>query len=348
MEPQQIQKTEKVLVVSKKKFLWTVFILLVLAAIVLFVWVRSMNSARMGTASSMKTPPLPPGYTWSPQEGKAVPQYFNQGNGTISDMREFMKVSYSGNIKTHDVRDTMREARSIIRDADGRIDNENINDRYASIRFVIPKKNFEEFQDDMSENFNTKLYTESTTSENLLSEKQSIEERVTGTQDALATAKEEQAALKKAHNARVASLNSRIGTIQSRLTTIRSGPLSDPSTPSQYRDQLQEETATLSTEENTLRSQLQSENADYSNKNSALADQIASYEEQLKGLTGEGQEFVEKIETVEGTVTANFTSYWGIFKEFSPVHPTIIVIVLALVLFRILQKVGILPIIRFA
>lgn len=343
MEPENIQKTEKVLVVSKKKFLWTVFILLVLAAIVLFVVMRSMNTARMGLSSGSS-----PSAFSIRQEGRmAYPYPPGQGNGTISDMREFMKVFYNGTIKTHDVRDTMRDVRSILRDADGRIDSETINDRYGSVRFVIPKKNFEEFQDGMAENFHTKLYTESTTADNLLSEKQSIEERTAQAKDALATLKEEQVALKKAHTARVTSLNARIATAQKSIASIRVNLSNTTLQSSEYNALIQSESALLA-EENVLRSQLQSENNDYSNKNSAFIDEIEMYENEFKKYGIAEEKFVVNIETVEGVVTAQFTSWWGIFKEFSPVHPTIIVIILVLVLFRVLQKVRILPIIRFA
>lgn len=343
MEQDQNQKVEKVLTISKKKFLWTIFIVLVIAAIVLFVFVRSMSTARLGSAGMANSPVAS---SARGREAAYPPQYFNQGNGTISDMREFMKVYYDGQIKTHDVRDTMRDVRSIVRDADGRIDSETVNDRYGSIRFVIEKKNFEEFQDDMAASFNTKLYTESTTSENLLSEKQSIEERTDQARTALTTVKDEQAALKKAHTARVASLNTRIGAVQKSLSSIRIN-LSNTTPSSEEHNTLVQSENTLIAEENTLRSQLQSQNSDYSNKNSALADQVTMYEDTLKGLDNDEEEFADKVETVEGTVTAQFTSWWGIFKEFSPVHPTIIVIILALVLFRVLQRIRVLPIIRF-
>ncbi len=324
------QKVEKVLAISKKKFL----VVIIIFAVVLFFLFRIMSGNNLGISQSARMAPPPPPYS----------SYGN--NGTIGDTREFMKVTYSGDVKTHNVPDTMREVRSFIRDSEGRIDSESVSERYGSVRFVIEKNNFEEFRDDMSENFHVKLYQESLTSLNLLSEKQSIEERTKEVQDALALEKTQQAELKKAHSARLASLNTRIGTVQKNLVSVRANLLNTQPLSDEYTSLVQSETGLLS-EETSLRSQIQSENNDYVNKNTAFNNKIAEYEDSLKVLANTDQAFIEKIETVEGTVQVRFTSWWGIFKEFSPVHPTIIVIILSLIVFRILQKIRILPIIRF-
>ena len=152
---------QKTVTVSIKKILKWLSVIIIVLLISRFGYLLSRNNSSSLRSYSNEIPMI---------------TFTDSGSSSsISDTREFMKTSYSGNIKTRDVKNISRDIRGIIRDMDGRIDNEDISEKYGRIDFVIPKSNLDDFRDEIESLVHAKLYTETTSSQNLLNEKKSID-----------------------------------------------------------------------------------------------------------------------------------------------------------------------------
>lgn len=272
--------------------------------------------------------------------------WFNQNeNGSIADTREFMKVSYSGNIKTRDVKDTARDVRGIIRDMEGRVDSENVNEKYGYINFVIPKSNFDDFRDEIESITHKKLYTENTSSQNLLSQKQNIEEQNNITTKSLIELQNELKTLSVKHTQTVATLKKELATIQKQLadTRKRISETKDSSLLTNlYLQESYEQTG-----ENQANQRINSENTQYANQKNALDQAISANKGTLQNIATQDQKFTENVETVNGSINIQWVNLWQLAQIFSPIPPLLVIVFLLVVIWYILRKMNKVPIFIF-
>lgn len=272
--------------------------------------------------------------------------WFNQNeNGSIADTREFMKVSYSGNIKTRDVKDTARDVRGIIRDMDGRVDSENVSEKYGYINFVIPKSNFDDFRDEIESITHKKLYTENTSSQNLLNQKQNIEEQNNLATKSLIELQEELKTLSAKHTQTVATLKKELTTIQKQLADTRT--LISKTTDSSLLTNLYLQESYEQTGENQAKQRINSENTQYANQKNALDQAISGNKGTLQSIANQDQKFTENIETVNGSVNIQWINSWQLAKTFSPIHPIFIIAILFIIIWYILRKTNKVPMFVF-
>lgn len=275
---------------------------------------------------------------------------FNQnGNGSIADTREFMKVSYSGNIKTRDVKDTARDVRGIIRDMDGRVDSENVNEKYGYINFVIPKSNFDDFRDEIEIITHKKLYTENTSSQNLLSQKQNIEQQDNLANMTLDQLQKTQTDLTKKHNQIIVSLKNELTTVQKKIATTNNNIATylPQSSDDAY---LAEQNTNLSmylNEEAQIKQKIASENTSYQNQNKTITEQIANTNNTIKDIKIQDKNFTENIETVNGSINIQWVNLWQLAQIFSPVPPIFVVLLVIIMIWYILRKKNKVPMFVF-
>jgi uncharacterized membrane protein len=74
-----------------------------------------------------------------------------------------------------------------------------------------------------------------------------------------------------------------------------------------------------------------------------LVDKIASTNNTIKDINTQDKKFAENIETVTGSISIQWISVWQLMKVFSPIHPIIIILVLVIILWYILKKLRIAP-----
>jgi selenocysteine-specific translation elongation factor len=234
-----------------------------------------------------------------------------QNNPTINDTREFLKMSYSAEIKTRNVPDTVGYIESAVRNVDGRIDGSEENSENGYVSFVIPKSNLENFRAEIANFTNKKLIIENTSSENLLSQKQSIEAENTAANDSLATLKREQQDLLAKHYETLINLQNNI------------------------------------TDPNLLSQSISEENSNFNAQNQNLKYQINNVNTQLKNIAQEDTNFTNNIETVNGSISVSWISLWQLATIFSPISPLIIIIVLVIILWLIFRKKSYIPKIEF-
>lgn len=358
MKPEQ-----KTVTISLKKIVkWAIIIILILIAARLTWRVTHRSYYGLGVADSVGgdvasvsfddgsaklANPMSSGAFYG---GNPLTEMFGNNNGSIADTRQFMKVNYSGDIKTRDVKDTARDVRGIIRDMEGRVDSETVTERYARVSFVIPKSNLDDFRDEIESLTHKKLYTENTSSENLLAQKQNIEERSDLTTKSLSDLQSEKSKAEAAHKKELAALQTQLNNLTTSVETMRTKldtmPGVEEGSPEQVQAKmLQENYINTSNQITELKNKITQKTQTFTENKNNFNSAIAQFNNQLGEIKKDDKKFTENIETVNGSVSMQWVSIWQLAKVFSPVHPIIIIIILALILWYILKKMRIVPLV---
>ncbi len=333
-------KPRRVIKIPLKKIIGIV----VLGAILVFVYNEYFNhgydfSMSIGNNSVQNMPNVPS----MTETSKGMPDMYRQRyeQTDITDTREFLKTNYSGVLKTRDVSEVVKDVKGAVREFKGRIDSENTSEKYGYISFVVPKDTFESFRSEIESITHEKLYIESISSQNLLGEKQYIEEQMNYATSSLAELEGEKVNLDARH---IESLNS----IQNKLTNIR-----NQVTAIQTQAQKMEEGDQLTILKNSERSlldqvmvlqqSLERENATYYARNQNLVSYINQAKGVVLNVETQDSNFMGNIETVNGHIEVRWISIWGLAETFSPVHPTIVIVVLLLAIWFFLNRKGYTP-----
>ncbi len=337
----------KVIKISKKRtWRFIIFLIVVLLGLRYLVIPFLSNttgigpSARMGVSSMQSLDSG--GSLFMPRFPDIYP-----GNQTSSykDDREFLKTNYNAGIRTRHVSDVMRDVKNSIKGADGRIDSINVSDKSGYVNFVVPKSNFDSFKDDIASLANEKLITISESSTNLLSQKQQIEADASNIQNNLAALQKAKADLTAKHNLVIAGINNQLATVSMQLDRVHSDMQTTPDQNGGATYKAEE--ATYLSNQASLQQQKINENNSYVSQSKNYDSQIAAAKTNQANNVKQDDQFTDNVETVNGTINVNWISVWGLAKVFSPIHPTLIVIILALILIFYLNRKGYVPKIMF-
>ncbi|MDO8729265.1 MAG: DUF4349 domain-containing protein [bacterium] len=313
---------QKTIRVSRKKLFWIVIILIIIGLWWAYQEPRyqilpAMMSGGYGVSDIVSPSTSAPKSPIMENLGAIYPDYYRQ-NPDITDTRQFLKTSFSAEIKTRDVKDMVRDVRGIIRDVEGRIDNAQESEKYSYVSFVVPKSRFDAFRDEIENLTHERLITVNESSENLLGQKQSIEEQMQNATSTLADLQKQKIALATRHNQTLASLNAQLVALQNQVPY-----------PTEQAFAIQQN--------------IDSENKSYSSQNQNLANSINQYKALITGIEKQDTQFANNIETVNGYISVNWVTYWQVTKIFSPIHPSIILIILAIILWKVLGRAGVVP-----
>lgn len=349
--------TRKVIRISKRKFKVTIVIIVVLILIFLGGVIFLGTFGRFGISNTMgpeslnssDIPYIPQGSSdlelIDRKEKMMVssPDIYNSGyeQPSISDTREFLKTDYSSTIKTRDVSDVVKEVKNIVKGSDGRIDNSNSSEKSGSISFVIPKSKFETFKDEMESITHKKLYFESITEQNLLTEKQGIEQQTTNIVNTLENLKTQKEALLSKHTQAVSSINKELARIKAELIAVRA--VIAKTTDAEVMISLRSQEASLVKQDTTQRQLLNTENSTYATQNQNLENLINNQNNNLINVNQRDSQFTDNIETVNGTIYVEWVSLWQMAKIFSPIHPTLIIIILIIIIWIYSKRKGYIP-----
>ncbi len=334
-----MQPVQKTITLSIKKILISIGVIIILF-IAYQIFLGNMGRHRYASDISLSLDSEMPAVDFSEDTSNR--------NASISDTREFMKVSYSGNIKTRDVQDISRDVRGIVRDMNGRIDSENVSEKYGRINFVIPKSNLQDFRDEIESLTHAKLYTENTSSENLLSEKKSLENRSDTATTYLANTQSEKSKLESTYTKEITSLQSQIKTLE-KLSQEKISQIGVWSSAQNdiYRDQinqLNQETANIADQISNLRNTITQKNRIYTQERDRLNATITQINSEIDLIKKDDLNFTEKIETVSGSVSIEWVSVWELVKLISPIPPLVITVLLVIIFWYILRKFNKVPI----
>lgn len=313
---------QKTIKVSKKKLIWAIIILIVIG-----IWWANrspryydiMPMAGFGSSDSVSS--LPAMEKGESRDMMYSPDYYpypNQGNPDITDTRQFLKTSYGAEIKTRDVKDMTRDVKSIVTEAGGRIDNANESEKYSYFSFVVPKSKFESFRDEVESLTHEKLITINVSQENLLGQKQSIEEQMNSATSSLADLEKQKTNLTAKYNQTLAGLNSQLIALQNQGTSTDA-------------------------QQAVIRQSIENEKRSYNSQLANLNNRIDSTKKWVENVEKQDTKFDNNIETVNGSISINWVSFWEIAKIFSPIHPTWIILILAIIAWKVLNRYGITP-----
>lgn len=314
---------QKTIKISRKKLYWVISILLIVGLWWAYQEPRyeilpTMMGGSYGVSDSVSSPASSPGAPMMEKVGTMIyPDYYRQ-NPDITDTRQFLKTNYSADIKTRDVKDVVRDVRGIVLGAEGRIDSIQESEKYSYVGFVVPKSRFDAFRAEIESLTYEKLITINVSSENLLGQKQSIEEQMQYATSTLANLQKQKTALTTRHNQTIASMNAELATLQ---------------------DQVPYPTERA----NIIKQNIDNENRSYNSQNQNLINSIDQYKAIVASIKKQDTQFANNVETVNGYVSINWISYWQMARVLSPLHPSIILIILIIVLWKVLSLFRVVP-----
>ena len=233
-----------------------------------------------------------------PNTSKMLPDYYPySGTGApITDNREFLKTDYSATLRSRDISGLTGRVETTVRGFGGRVDGSSRAEKYGYVSFAIPANRLESFRGEIKSLVWEKFYTEQSSSQNLLPQKQSIEEQQTQAENTLAGYESDRQNLIANHNRRVAS-------IQARLKAIAQA---EPKTPE------------LEAEENSLKNNLSSENASYKSKLAAIDAQIKAAQDNIESIKKQDQNLLDNVATVQGYISITWISLWEALDLYVP------------------------------
>ncbi|NVN97178.1 hypothetical protein HXX01_03025 [Candidatus Nomurabacteria bacterium] len=328
------KKTErKVIRISRKKLIWGIVVLVLILIAGGYIYIRnsaktgrypmyesvgSLDSSFKSTSNSiMPSRPYDDNY-----------RYQNQ-NPSITDTREFLKTSYNSTLKTRDVSGVTTQVKNTIKAADGRVDNFYSSEKYGRISFVVAKSKFEAFKNEIEGIVHKKLYTESISSENLLGEKQGIEGQLSDANQSLDSLISQRTELTNSHNKTSSSLSKDLDRINGELSKLSDNMLVEKN--AQTLISLQNQKTLLNGQYADEKQKLIEENKNYVVTKQNLDQMISGESGSIKNIKKQDGQFTDNIETVNGYIVIEWCSFWEMATIFSPVHPTLVIIILIIV-----------------
>lgn len=235
--------------------------------------------------------------------------YYGGEQAFISDTREFLKIDYNATLRTRHVNDLKIKAENIIRNLGGRIDSSNSGEKNGYVNFVIPKTNLESFKIEIKDLVGTRFYIEQINSQNLLSQKQIIEENQKQTEIKLDNSQKERAQIIGNHNSSIASYEGEILVKNTEINTLNMEY--------QYanvwrRSEITNRINQLQTEIKAIQLKIRNENISYQEKISNINSQIKNTQENLKVIKLQDTNLLDNVATVNGSIYFSWISLWEI------------------------------------
>ncbi len=342
MDQNSQESARRVIHISKKKLILTIIVLIILV-IVGFVLTQSrysasrpilmVNDPSTGVTSERSYANMPSqspaDYDMSSSYEPNSYPYRDNKTTDITDTREFLKTTYSANIKTRNVASTVTTVKNIVKGADGRVDDYRSSEKSGYVSFVVAKSKFEAFRAEVEALTNRKLYAETISSQNRLGTKQNIEERLDSADGRLTQLKSEKQSLENTHSATLSAMNRELSRIQGELLAVRQNiwNITDDTSEILFASWKNQETA-LITQEATQKERINIENTTFNRQKLSLDNQITNQQAVLTSVGKQDTNFMNDIETVNGSVYVNWVSMWQLAKIFSPISPVLVIIIL--------------------
>lgn len=278
---------------QKRGMLWLSFAFVAMAVILVILPQKARNiesttvstginaptSLRLQSAGSSEAKEAATNYQFGMPE--IMPPLY-QGNGElpVSDTRSFLKTSYRAEVDTRHVGDNMLRAESLIRSLGGRIDTMTETPEYGYLGFVVPSDRFAELRIQIKNLEKSRFIRENINAQNLLPQKQSLEE-----QDASLT--EKKASLTAERNGLIGRHNRTIADLGTQYTQ-----------------------AVDSYERQAIQSRIDSENASYRKSLASYDAQIKSIDAAIAGVKKSDKNLLDNVATVNGVVSFDHISTW--------------------------------------
>ncbi|HRY36840.1 MAG TPA: hypothetical protein P5230_03125 [Candidatus Magasanikbacteria bacterium] len=266
-----------------------------------------------------------------PMIGQPSIYYYNESSD-ITDTREYLKTTFGLNIKTRNVEKMHTRLKTIIRGYDGRIDNANLNEKYASIGFVLPKSAYESFVEEVTEMFPEKFITVYKNSTNLLGQKQNIEKQTEYTSSTLENLKTERADNIKKYDEKIASLNKEISRLDNSMYALVAQRKTVSSTDTETLKKINDQINYLSRVRTERTSELMRAMTQHEKDLDYFDNQIKNTENNLIELGKQDTKLINNVETVNGTITIRWISLFQIVNLYIPIYKTLITVCILIII----------------
>jgi hypothetical protein len=235
----------------------------------------------------------------------------------ITDNREFLKTSYNASIRTRDVTSTGAKIETIVRGSTGRVDSSSLGDEYGHVSFSIPSDKFILFREQIKDLTHAKLFTENINSENLLPQKQSIEERQEEVDKNLSTLTAKRAEIIKNHNYAESIYQQQTSKLQTEENLLLAELYRNMATP-ERKAEINIRLQQISAEKSAINTNRSNENRNYKNKLAQIDEEIKWAEENKQYIEKEDKNFAENLDTVSGYISLTKINLWGIADLYAP------------------------------
>jgi hypothetical protein len=207
----------------------------------------------------------------------------------VTDTREFLKIYYSAQMRTRDVPALTRRVETTVRGYEGRIDSQSSSEKYGYVSFALPQARYDAFRTELEALVGSRFLTVNISSQNLLSQKVSIEEQQNQADSALADYKAARARLVAAHTAAVQALEAKINAVETSVS-----------------------------DRTLFERQLATENASYTKQLNYADANIKYAQDWVKGVKTQDATLLANVATVTGTVSLSWISLWDIALLYLP------------------------------
>ena len=227
----------------------------------------------------------------------------------VTDTREFLKVSYGASMQTRDVQGLTRRVETTVRGYDGRIDQESSSPQYGYVSFVVPMSKYDAFRAELESLVDSRFLTVNISSQNLLPQKQSIEEQQKQADNTLADYKAARQSIVNAHASAAKSLQARIDADTEEIANLRAQP---------QTQEVQVQIQALSYDKTSLEAQLANENASYAVQLKNADANIKSAQDWQTAVKTQDQKLMDNVATVTGSVSIQWISLWEMAQLYLP------------------------------
>lgn len=267
----------------------------------------------MESGGSRAMPPVAGGMPMmdggAPERGMYYPYPYPNPDVPVTDTREFLKTYYSAFMRSRDVPALTRRVETTVRGYGGRIDQESSSAQYGYVSFAVPGSKYGAFRAELESLVGSRFLTVSISSQNLLSQKVSIEEQQKQADTALADYQAARQKIVSAHAIAVQSLQKKIDADVEQLALLRA----QAQTP-----QLLIQIQSVSDDLASLRRQLADENASYASKLNDADANITYAQDWQKAVQTQDQALLDTVATVTGTVSVQWISLWDSARLYLP------------------------------
>ncbi len=230
-------------------------------------------------------------------------------NVPATDTRELLKVHYNASMQTRGVQKLTRHVETTVRGHGGRIDQISSSPKSGYVSFVVPMSKYEAFRTELEGLVGSRFLTVNIQSQNMLPQKQSIEEQQTQADKTVSDYKAERQRLVNTHASAVKSLQSQIDADAQELARLRAQTQT-------YDTQVQIQT--VSDDWSSLKAQLSAENASYSWQLSDVDANIKFAQDWQTAVKTQDTALMDDVATVSGTVSISWISLWEMAQLYLP------------------------------
>lgn len=256
-----------------------------------------------------------------------MPRSWPRPDIPITDTREFLKTDYHALIRTRRVEEFTRRIETTARGFGGRVDSMTSSERFGFVSFAVPASKFEAFRRELEGLMNPRFLSVEIRTENLLPQKQSLEEQKKQAEQTLSELRSNRQSITRNHDETVSILQTQLTAIRDELTLLRAEKTDDPARKAVIAARIEE----LLRQENRFTLRLVNENASYAEKINALDQTIRNTEANLASITTQDQSILDTVATVRGTVSLNWISVREVIELYISLYWTALFLALAAV-----------------